>query len=68
MPRTWVPAVGGGLVIALALPVFLVAGWRLSGWAIAAVLWVGASASACCSRGSIPRRTTSPAPGSWPSG
>ena len=27
-----------------------------------------ASASACCSRGSTPRRTTSPAPGSWPSG
>jgi hypothetical protein len=42
MPRTWVPAVGGALVIALALPVFLVAGWRLSGWAIAAVLWAGA--------------------------
>jgi hypothetical protein len=41
MPRTWVPALGGGLVIALGLPVFLVAGWRLSGWAIAAVLWAG---------------------------
>src|SRR5215210_3872364 len=42
MPRSWVPALGGGLVIALALPVFLVAGWRLSGWAIAAILWDGA--------------------------
>jgi hypothetical protein len=31
----------GGLVVALALPVFLVAGWPLSGWAIAAVLWAG---------------------------
>ena len=41
MPRSWVPAVGGGLVIALALPVFLVAGWPLPGWAIAAVLWAG---------------------------
>jgi hypothetical protein len=41
MPRSWVPALGGGLVIALALPVFLVAGWRLSGWAIAAVIWAG---------------------------
>jgi hypothetical protein len=38
-------AVGaGGLVIALALPVFLLAGWRLEGWGIAAVLWVGAQA------------------------
>jgi len=29
-------------VIFLALPVFAVAGWPLKGWAIAAVLWVGA--------------------------
>jgi hypothetical protein len=41
MPRSWVPIVGGGLVVALALPVFLVAGWRLSGWAIAAIIWAG---------------------------
>jgi hypothetical protein len=40
-PRGWVPALGGGLIIVLALPVFLVAGWPLSGWAIAAVLWAG---------------------------
>jgi hypothetical protein len=44
MPRSWIPALGGGLVIALALPVFLVAGWPLSGWAIAAVLWAGGQA------------------------
>jgi hypothetical protein len=31
----------GATVIALALPVFLLAGWRLGGWAIAAVLWLG---------------------------
>jgi hypothetical protein len=31
-------------VIALALPLFLLAGWRISGWAIAAVLWVGVQA------------------------
>jgi hypothetical protein len=36
------PVAAGGIVIALALPIFLVAGWRLSGWAIAALLWVGA--------------------------
>jgi len=44
IPRRLAPALGGGLVIALALPVFLLAGWPLSGWAIAAVLWVGSQA------------------------
>lgn len=29
-------------MIALALPVFAIAGWPLSGWALAAVLWVAA--------------------------
>jgi len=41
IPRRLAPALGGGLVIALALPIFLLAGWPLSGWAIAALLWVG---------------------------
>jgi hypothetical protein len=41
MPRSWVPMLGGGLVIVLALPVFLLAGWRLSGWGIAAIIWTG---------------------------
>jgi hypothetical protein len=31
-------------VIALALPLFLVAGWSLAGWAIAALLWLGMQA------------------------
>ena len=31
-------------MIALALPVFLLAGWALTGWAIAALLWVGSQA------------------------
>ena len=31
-------------MIALALPVFAVAGWPLAGWALAAVLWVAALA------------------------
>jgi hypothetical protein len=34
----------GALVIAVALPLFLVTGWPLSGWAAAALLWVGAQA------------------------
>ena len=44
IPRRLAPALGGGLVIGLALPVFLLAGWPLSGWAIAALLWVGSQA------------------------
>jgi hypothetical protein len=44
VPGRVLPALGGALVIALALPVFLVAGWPLAGWALAAVLWVGAEA------------------------
>jgi hypothetical protein len=42
IPSRLLPVAAGGIVIALALPIFLVAGWRLSGWAIAALLWVGA--------------------------
>jgi hypothetical protein len=34
----------GALVIALALPLFLVAGWPLAGWATAALLWAGVQA------------------------
>ena len=28
----------------VALPIFLIAGWRISGWAIGAVLWFGSEA------------------------
>jgi hypothetical protein len=35
------PALAGATVIMLALPIFLLADWRLAGWALAAVLWVG---------------------------
>ena len=40
-PGHGLPALGGTLVLALALPVFLVAGWPLAGWGLAAVLWAG---------------------------
>jgi hypothetical protein len=40
VPGRLLPAVGSALVLALALPVFLIAGWRLTGWAIAVLLWV----------------------------
>ena len=29
----------GSALIVLALPVFVVAGWPLKGWALAAILW-----------------------------
>jgi hypothetical protein len=44
IPGNLAAVAAGGLVILLALPVFLLAGWRLEGWGIAAVLWVGAQA------------------------
>jgi hypothetical protein len=39
-PGHLLPALGGALVLALALPVFLLAGWRVSGWALGAALWL----------------------------
>ncbi len=43
-PRPLVPAMAGAAVVLLALPIFLLAGWPVAGWALAAVLWVGAQA------------------------
>jgi hypothetical protein len=40
MPSRLAPTIAGGAVIALALPIFVVAGWPLQGWALAAVLWL----------------------------
>jgi hypothetical protein len=36
------PTLAGGTIIALALPIFAIAGWPLRGWALAAVLWAAA--------------------------
>jgi hypothetical protein len=44
IPSRVVPALAGGAVVALALPVVLVAGWPFAGWALAAVLWLAAQA------------------------
>ena len=41
MPERRLPLVAGGMVVALALPLFLVAGWRVQGWAFGALLWAG---------------------------
>jgi hypothetical protein len=40
VPDSRLPALGGTVVVGVALPVFAVAGWRLGAWAIAAGLWV----------------------------
>ncbi len=40
MPGRRMPVIAAGAVVALALPVFLIAGWPVRGWALGAVLWV----------------------------
>ena len=40
IPSSLRPAAGGTAVVALALPVFLIAGWSIASWAIAAALWI----------------------------
>jgi hypothetical protein len=40
LPDRRLPVIAGGAIVALALPVFLVADWRLGGWALGAGLWV----------------------------
>ena len=44
LPGRAVPAVAGAAVVALALPVFVIAGWRLDAWLLGAVLWTAAQA------------------------
>jgi len=39
VPGRRVPTLAGAAVVVLALPVFLVGGFALGGWALAAVLW-----------------------------
>jgi hypothetical protein len=44
VPHSYRPIVAGGIIVAAALPIFVVAGWPIAGWAIAAVLWVASQA------------------------
>lgn len=44
IPGRLLPALAGTAVILLGLPVFAIAGWPLSGWALAAVLWIAGQA------------------------
>jgi hypothetical protein len=43
-PSVLVPALGGAAAILAALPVYLVAGWRLGAWVLAATLWLASQA------------------------
>jgi hypothetical protein len=43
-PGHLLPALAGGVVLLVALPIFLVAGWPLGGWALATVLYVAVHA------------------------
>ena len=63
LPSRLAPAIAGGSVIVLALPVFAVAGWPLSGWALAAVLWAAAEAFAFVLARLPTARITSPRQG-----
>jgi hypothetical protein len=44
VPSRFAPMVAGAAVVALALPVFVLAGWDLAGWTLGAVLWIAAQA------------------------
>jgi 4-hydroxybenzoate polyprenyltransferase len=44
LPPRRVPVAAGALVVAFCLPVFLLAGWRVQGWALGAVLWAASEA------------------------
>jgi len=39
VPGRFVPFIAGGALLVVALPIFLVAGWSLKSWLLAAVLW-----------------------------
>jgi hypothetical protein len=43
-PGRLLPAAGAAVAIGLALPVVLVAGWPVKGWALGAILWAGLAA------------------------
>ena len=43
-PDTALPAIAGTAVVFLALPVFLISGWRIEGWGLGAFLWLASQA------------------------
>lgn len=58
LPDRRLPTIAGGLVVGLALPVFLAAGWDLGGWVLGAVMWaMGLIAGILLNRRGIGRPT-----------
>jgi hypothetical protein len=41
MPERRLPVAAGGTVVALAAPIFFIAGWQVQGWMLGVVLWAG---------------------------
>ncbi len=39
LPNRRIPAIGGTIVVLVALPVILLGGWRLGSWVLVAALW-----------------------------
>jgi hypothetical protein len=46
IPGRFLPALTGTAVIAFALPLFVIVGWSLEGWSVAAVVWTAGQALA----------------------
>ena len=44
LPARRLPVAAGAVTVGFALPIFVVAGWRLEGWALGAVLWAASQA------------------------
>jgi hypothetical protein len=44
LPSRGVPVAAGALAVAFALPLFVLTGWRIEGWALGAVLWLASQA------------------------
>jgi hypothetical protein len=44
LPARRLPVLGGALIVAFSLPVFVLAGWSLRGWALGALLWLASQA------------------------
>lgn len=44
LPARRLPLVAGALVVAFALPIFVLAGWPIEGWIFGVVLWLASQA------------------------
>jgi hypothetical protein len=44
LPGRRLPVIGGALVVAFSLPVFVLADWSLRGWALGTLLWLASQA------------------------